>query len=406
MRKGLTLPEVIIALGLLLIVSLTIVQLFTCGIRGLRHAKISTICAFLAQEKIEELICLPASCIKEEEGSFQGFLSKFRFRVSLKAYSKDPALRKLKFLEVKVQSPDGRIFSLFSLKRATSGRIAYVSDKERNKDIFIMNADGGEGVNVTRNPASDEEPALSPDGRQLLFVSNREKVPQIYLMAIGIIGDGNFRVREDPEKAGAPAVRLTDFPLGAHSPAWSPDGKTIAFSANERGYSQIFTMKKDGSEKRNLTGSISHETCPRFSPDGNRLIFVSSRNGDLEIYAMDTDGGEQRRLTQSRGWDVEPRYSPDGKYIAFISTRSGTPQVYVMNADGEGQKQVTEFDCRLGDPAWSLDSKDILVWADKDAPNSELYVIKLEQAEEGAISPAIERLTQTSCNNTEPSWAR
>lgn len=202
MRKGLTLPEVIISLGLLLIVSLTIVQLFTYGIQGLKHAKISTICAFLAQEKMEELICLPASCIKEEEGSFQGFLSDFHFQVSLKTYSKDPALRKLKFLEVKVQSPDGRIFSLVSLKRATSGRIAYVSDKEQNKDIFIMNADGGEGVNVTRNPASDEEPALSPDGRQLLFVSNREKVPQIYLMAIGIIGDGNFRVREDPEKAG------------------------------------------------------------------------------------------------------------------------------------------------------------------------------------------------------------
>ncbi|MEP6917282.1 MAG: hypothetical protein ABJC89_16645 [Acidobacteriota bacterium] len=140
------------------------------------------------------------------------------------------------------------------------------------------------------------------------------------------------------------------------APAWSPDGKTIAYQSYRSSFPDIivqyiyelreYTKPANGSaEKANF--------LPAWSPDGTKLAFMSSRdNGNPEIYVVNRDGTGLRRLTTHPENDASPTWSPTGNQIAFTSNRSGTPQIWIMNADGSEPRQLThETNCDR--PTWS-----------------------------------------------------
>ena len=111
---------------------------------------------------------------------------------------------------------------------------------------------------------------------------------------------------------GSGQRKLTRNPARDGGPAWSPDGRRIAFASERNGTFEIYVMNADGSGQRSLTGA-SPAFGPEWSPDGRKIVFFS----DGEIYAMNADGSEQRRLTRDPGNDFGPRWSPDGHMIAF-----------------------------------------------------------------------------------------
>ena len=141
-------------------------------------------------------------------------------------------------------------------------------------------------------------------------------------------------------------------------PAWSPDGRRIAFESNW----QVWVVNADGSGQRQLTRKGAHNFNPAWSPDGTRIAFERARRRrspcswcpglwGYDVYVMNADGSRQQRLTRGAS---QPHWSPDGRKIAFVSQRDGDPDIYVMNPDGSGQRNLTRTaGDRESQPVWS-----------------------------------------------------
>ena len=136
-------------------------------------------------------------------------------------------------------------------------------------------------------------------------------------------------------------------------PAWSPDGKWIAYSGGH-GYKtyEIYVVSADGTEQRQLTHNESHEFVPAWSPGGTRIAFSSDASGNYDIWVMNADGSNLRQLTDDPALDTRPAWSPDGSQIAFATNRSGTLELWVMQADGTGQQLLEQAEGGVCDPAW------------------------------------------------------
>ena len=168
-------------------------------------------------------------------------------------------------------------------------------------------------------------------------------------------------------------IRSTPTPLDVQTPAWSPDGRKIAFVSRRDGNSEIYVINADGSGQENLTQHPARDSHPSWSRDGRKLAFVSRRDGNSEIYVMNADGSAQENLTRQPANDSHPSWSPDGRKLAFVSRRDGNSDIYVMNADGSGLRNVTRAPSNDLDPAWSPDGRAIAFVRQiqkKCAPNS------------------------------------
>jgi TolB protein len=163
------------------------------------------------------------------------------------------------------------------------------------------------------------------------------------------------RVIQTIASNGTGSVSLGDGVTTTDSdPAWSPDGRRLAFTSLQNGNADIFVMDADGSNRLRLTTHGAADYQPSWSPDGERLVFVSKRDGNAEIYTMRADGSNQARLwSQADADDVDPAWSPDGRLIAFSSTRDGNAEIYVMNADGTMPVRLTTNAAPDYRPAWS-----------------------------------------------------
>jgi len=203
--------------------------------------------------------------------------------------------------------------------------------------ILAINADGTTLRTVTQGPR-DDNPMWSPDGRKIVFQSDRTQRNDWDIYVVNWDGSG--------------LKRLTAGPATDQDPAWSPDGRRIAFLRD----GSIHVMNADGTGVTQLsfTGFDSH---PSWSPDGSQIVFASSRTGVNAIHVMDADGTNVIQLTGDSAIDYSPSWSPDGSAIAFQrNAPSGWPSIYVMNVDGSGLR-------RLGSgrtPAWSPDSRRIM----------------------------------------------
>jgi len=271
----------------------------------------------------------------------------------------------------------------FSAEEKTSGqsKIAFVSERDGNHEIYVMNADGSEQKRLTNNPAIDTEPSWSPDGKKIAFVSGRDGNPEIYLMNVD----------------GSRLERLTNNPAIDVEPSWSPDGKKIAFRSNRDGNYEIYLMNVDGSGLERLTNNPADDGLPSWSPDWKKIAFVSDRDKNGEIYVMNVDGSGQKRLTNNPADDGLPSWSPDGKKIAFVSKRDGNYEVYVMNVDGSEQKNLTKNSADDVYPSWSPDGKKIAfnLWRDG---NSEIYVMNADGSGQ-------KRLTNNPARDDLPAWS-
>jgi len=292
------------------------------------------------------------------------------------------------------------------LSGSGGGVIAFVSNRNGNHDIYIMNADGSDQRQLTTSPDQDGWPNWSPDGKQMAFQSNRSGALNIYLM--DVLGGS----RVDDSKA----QRLTNSPPGRGSwePAWSPDGKWIAYSAQQTSGSDIFLTNPDGTGRQRLTDNKAIDGAPAWSPDGKQIAFFSDRDGNWEIYVMNADGSNVRRLTHHPGQDHSPAWSPDGARIAFVSERDGNEEIYLtlaphasagVNPDGANLLRLTHNKAEDWFPAWSPDGKRIAFSSNRDG-NHEIYVMPAPgpQAKVNADGSDQKRLTNNNAEDWGPVW--
>jgi Tol biopolymer transport system component len=250
-------------------------------------------------------------------------------------------------------SPDGKkiAFVSGSIKDPKSPSGVYIYEH-----IFIVGSEGGKPIQLTEGMSKNTNPAWSPDSKKIAFSSSPcldpgtlERPPEW--------GTENIYVMN------ADGSNKTLIIEGGYDPAWSPDGKKIAFVSGERWkYCNIYIANADGSNRTKLV----HGCQPSWSPDGKKIAFTEPSSTGFRIGIIDIDGSNLVWLTKpitvelpdgrETFWgDMDPVWSPDGKKIAFTSERDeGHWNIYIMNADGSNQNRLTEDpSIYRNQPTWS-----------------------------------------------------
>ncbi len=200
--------------------------------------------------------------------------------------------------------------------------------------VWVANADGSNPVKLTSEQGYFVDLAWSPDGTKIAYAGWLDDDTDVYVMN----ADGTNR------------VNLSNY-LGAadRDPAWSPDGTKIAFTAFRDGNPEIYVMGADGSNPVRLTNHPGWDVLPAWSPDGTKIAFTTQLDGNYEIYVMDADGSNLVNLTNDAGEQWDPAWSPDGTRIAFANDWD----IYVMDADGSNTVNLTNSQAQEYGPAWS-----------------------------------------------------
>jgi RNA polymerase sigma factor (sigma-70 family) len=279
----------------------------------------------------------------------------------------------------------------------------------------LLHCWGVPGAQLAAAPAPAEPPKTAePLPRTLAFVTCRHGCPEIF------VSDADGKETRRVTVTGDDSAYRMPTADGSFEPAWSSDGKRIAFCRRTGGAIErlLYVMDADGKNVKRLTDKnvdgrdAAGDERPVWSPDGNKIMFTSQRDGETGIYVVDADGKNLRRLTENnRLSQTEPAWSPDGKKIAFRRQQFSKDDICVMNADGSDVKNLTAARDFVynGHPAWSPDGRRILFCSSRDyvpvpggtnTSNCYLYVM---DADGGNVT----KLTKvsTAADQLLPAWS-
>jgi Tol biopolymer transport system component len=256
-------------------------------------------------------------------------------------------------------SPDGR---LLAFVRSSSSNFG-------NQDVWVQPVDGGEARQVTSGRyAWIHSLCWTPDGSDILFTVGGGEAARVLRVPLDgrtpqpVLGLGENAIQASISRTRLTYVqgsrtffdlwrvpRLTDrrqptperLVAAAVNPAYSPDGRSIAFEMRRGGRSAIWVSAADGTSPVQITRMKEDAGTPRWSPDGRRLVFDSLESGNWDVYIVDVPGGTPHRLTTEASDEGRATWSRDGRFIYFASDRTGRDELWRMRTDGGGAVQIT-----------------------------------------------------------------
>lgn len=271
-----------------------------------------------------------------------------------------------------------------------TGVLSFLTTRDGNFEVYSMNADGKNVLNLTNNKSLDFWSSWSPTGKQILFYSNRDGNNEIYRM----------------DADGKNQQNLSNHPSNDYLPTWSPNGTSIVFTSDrDHKKREIYTMNSDGTNILRLTYNESFEEVPTWSIDGERILFTrqiiepgdSSHAANGEIFIMDKNGKNERRLTNKAGFDSGAKFSPDGRKIAFYGPNEKKNfEIFIMNADGSDVVNLTQDELEDYSPSWSPDGN----WIAYSSGTPDQYDVWIIHV----ITRKKIRLTNEPKRNETPVW--
>jgi Tol biopolymer transport system component/tetratricopeptide (TPR) repeat protein len=263
------------------------------------------------------------------------------------------------------------------------GQIAFISTREGEFKLFVMNADGS-SVKLLADMNANH-PVWSPDGRRILFSSGEGEEVHLYTV----------------DASGGGLRQITSGQTYNYGASWSPDGTRIVFASRTKGKPfSLYIAKADGSGKRRLTNNLEGDCNPAWSPDGRRIAFERHTPDHSHIAVISPEGTNVVALTPKNDLFYDPAWSPDGARLAFGRLHEGEKEICVMNADGTGLATVFSTPGPFPDfsPSWSPDGKHLIASGNLQGNAISLYTIRADGSD-------LKRLTSTRFVDSSPSWS-
>lgn len=236
------------------------------------------------------------------------------------------------------------ILAVFGQKSLFGTKIVFVSNRTKNKEVWMMDWDGSNQRQITQFKSLSIMPAIAPDSSKIAFTSYARGNPGIFLFSVDPI-------RQLPFYNQVASLNET--------PDFTPDGKQLVYSSSASGWAQIYIANLDGSNLRRISSSRAIEVEPKINPKtGAEMVFVSGRSGPQQIYRMNMDGADVERLTSGEGEASNPSWNPDGQHIAFSWTQgyaTGNFNIFIMDVATRSYTQLTHGEGRNENPSWAPD---------------------------------------------------
>jgi Tol biopolymer transport system component len=257
---------------------------------------------------------------------------------------------------------------------ANGNAVAFAADFDGYFRIWTSDLTGRNlrrlsSTSTSSQQISHSEPAWSPDGRFIAYVSESEGKRDIWVM----------------QADGGHPVRLTNSGGVNDQPSWAPDGSKIAYVSDKSGSRDIWMMNPDGSQPVRLTLSPNQENNPQFSPVGDRIVY--SETGDAStIRVMNRDGSDARQITSGAFHDWEPHWGPQGIVFSSNRDRSGHWKLWVVQPDGSGLHRVADITGL--DPKWLPDGR--IAFTDEASESRALAVASVFDPQTGSKYPIVD----------------
>ncbi len=260
-----------------------------------------------------------------------------------------------------------------------ASRIAYINKAKGRYALQVADADGANPQTIVSSGEPIISPAWSPDGSSIAYVSFEKKKPIIFIQSL----------------TTGQRITLASFKGNNSAPAWSPDGRKLAIVLSHSANSQIYTINADGTGLKQVTKSSAIDTEPAWSPDGKWIYFTSDRGGNPQIYKVSSLGGEAQRVTFQGEHNLSPHFSPDGKFLGVVRKEGGR---YVIATQDllSGQVQILSEGGQDESPSF--------------APNGRVILYAIRAGGRGALAAVSsdgrvkQRLSDSGGDVREPSW--
>jgi TolB protein len=258
-------------------------------------------------------------------------------------------------------------------------RIAYVLRSGRNYTLHVTDPDGEGGQVALASPESIISPAWSPDGKKLAYVSFETQKAAVWVQDVST---GERRM-------------VANFRGSNSAPAWSPDGQRLVVTLSQGGPAQLYSIPVTGGTPVRLTTSNAIDTEAVFSPDGRHIYFVSDRGGGPQVYRLPATGGAVERITFSGDYNISPTISPDGKQLAYITRQGGGFRLMLQEVGASTATPLT--DTRDDESPSFAPNGRLLVYATRAQGGDVLMTTTLD----GKIKT---RLLSSGADMREPAW--